>query len=422
MLLYTSVPIAPLLPPASLVYFVKVIDNLHEPIQHGAMIPRAVASVVRAHLLAFPIVTITGPRQSGKTTLARAVHADRPYVSLEDPDVRQSASEDPRGFLGRYRDGAVFDEVQRAPELLSYLQTQVDADGRRGLFLLTGSQQFGLMPGVTQSLAGRTAFIELMPFSQAELAEARIRPLGLDEALFHGGYPPLYDRKLSPRTWFPAYVTAYIERDVRQMLKVQDLDAFQRFVRLCAGRSGQIVNISSLAMDCGITHNTARAWISVLEASYILFQLRPHHENFNKRLIKTPKIYFYDTGLLCWLLGIQEPSQLATHPLRGSIFETYVVSELTKTCFNMGERPPLHFWRDSGGNEVDVIVDVGLHLRPIEIKAGQTVNLDFFSGLGRWCAVAGEQAVDPTLVYGGTDTHTRRGVRVFGWDAVGQVL
>jgi predicted AAA+ superfamily ATPase len=386
------------------------------------MIPRAVVSAVHARLQGFPIVTITGPRQSGKTTLARAVHADKPYVSLEDLDVRQFALEDPRAFLARYPDGAVLDEVQRAPEVVSYLQTQIDADGRMGLFLLTGSQQFGLMSGITQSLAGRTAFIELLPFSQSELIGAGVRAPNLDETLYTGGYPPLYDRDLSPRAWFAAYVTAYVERDVRQMLKVQDLDTFQRFVRLCAGRSGQLLNLSSLATDCGVTHNTARAWISVLEASYVLFQLRPHYANYNKRLIKAPKIYFYDTGLVCWLLGIQEPSQLATHPLRGSIFETYVVSELVKSCFNRGERAPLHFWRDSGGNEVDVIADMGIRLRPIEIKSGRTINRDFFIGLERWCALAGELAVDPTLVYGGTDTHVRRGVKIFGWDALGRVL
>lgn len=385
------------------------------------MIPRAAASAVRTRLQGFPIVTITGPRQSGKTTLARAVHADRPYASLEDPDIRLAALEDPRGFLGRYPDGAVLDEVQRAPELISYLQTRVDTDGRMGLFLLTGSQQFGFVSGITQSLAGRTALIELLPFSRAELSQAALGPKELDEALFTGGYPPLFDRALSPGAWFAAYVTAYLERDVRQLLKVQDLDAFQRFVRLCAGRSGHLLNLSSLAADCGITHNTAKAWISVLEASYILFQLRPHHASYNKRMIKSPKLYFYDTGLMCWLLGLREPGQLATHPLRGSIFETYVVSELAKTFCNRGERPPLYFWRDSSGNEVDVIADLGTRLVPIEIKSGQTVNRDFFTGLDRWCALAGERAADPTLVYGGTDSYTRRGFRVLGWEEVGQV-
>jgi hypothetical protein len=386
------------------------------------MITRDIEATLRSLLRGFPIVTITGPRQSGKTTLARTVFADKPYLSLEDPDVRRMALDDPRAFLGRLPEGAVLDEAQRAPELLSYLQTHVDTDGRMGLFLLTGSQQFGLLSGVTQSLAGRTAFIELLPFATQELDIAGMRPSTLDAMLFTGGYPPLYDRDLSPHAWFPAYVTAYVERDVRQLIKVQDLEIFQRFVRLCAGRSGQILNLLSLASDCGISHNTAKAWISVLEASYLLFQLRPHHANFNKRLIKSPKLYFYDTGLLCWLLGIQVPEQLATHPLRGAIFETFVVSELVKSRLNRGERPVFHFWRDSNGNEVDVVADVGIKLMPIEIKAGQTVNREFFTGLERWMALAGDQATAPALIYGGTEMYARQGINVFGWDKVAQVL
>ena len=384
------------------------------------MIQRAVETIVKARLKGFPVVTITGPRQSGKTTLAKMVFPDKPYFSLEDPDVRRLALDDPRGLLERLPDGGVLDEVQRAPELLSYLQTVVDADGRMGLFMVTGSQQFGLISDITQSLAGRTAFIELLPFSVAELSAADLAPQVLDDMLFTGGYPPLYDRNLPPRIWFPAYVTAYVERDVRQLLKVQDLDTFQRFVRLCAGRSGQILNLSALATDCGITHNTAKAWLSVLEASYILFQLRPSHQNFKKRLIKSPKLYFYDSGLLCWLLGIQQAGQLASHPLRGAIFETFVVAELVKGRLNRGERPALHFWRDSNGNEVDVIADLGGTPMPIEIKSGKTLNRDFFKGLERWIALAGS-VVQPTLIYGGTESATRKGVRVWGWHRTAQV-
>jgi predicted AAA+ superfamily ATPase len=247
-------------------------------------------------------------------------------------------------------------------------------------------------------------------------------PSSLDAMLFTGAYPPIHDRGLKPPAWLSAYVTAYVERDVRQFVKVQDLESFQRFVRLCAGRCGQLLNLSSLAADCGITHNTAKAWISVLEASYILFLLRPHHTNFSKRLVKSPKLYFYDSGLLCWLLGIRQADQLAVHPLRGGIFESFVISELVKAGLNRGERPTLHFWRDSNGNEVDVIADVGPKMLPIEIKSGQTLNRDFFGGLERWQALAGELAATPALVYGGSGTLVHRDIKVYGWDAVGRVL
>jgi len=386
------------------------------------MIERDLEKTIYDLLEGFPVVTITGPRQSGKTTLAQHVFKGKPYLSLEDPDVRRMALDDPRAFLNQLPDGGVLDEVQRAPELFSYLQSRVDADGRMGLFLLTGSQQLGLISKITQSLAGRTAFVELLPFSINELQRAALVSKSLDEMLFKGGYPPLYDRRLSPPQWLAAYTTAYVERDVRQLLKIQDLDAFQRFVMLCAGRSGQLVNLSSLANDCGITHNTAKAWISILEASYILFQLRPHYANFSKRLIKSPKLYFYDTGLVCWLLGIREPSQLASHPLRGSIFETFILSELVKARLNAGEKGQLYFWRDRNGNEVDVIVDVGTKLMPIEIKSGQTLNRDFFIGLERWAKLAGPQATSPILIYGGMKKSTHKGIKIYGWDAAAQVL
>ncbi len=386
------------------------------------MIKRDLEKTIFDLLDGFPIVTITGPRQSGKTTLAQSIFHGKPYLSLEDPDVRRMALDDPRAFLNQLPDGGVLDEVQRAPELFSYLQSRVDADGRMGLFLLTGSQQFGLMSKVVQSLAGRTAFVELLPFSIKELNRAALVSKNLDEMLFKGSYPPLYDRSLSPSQWLAAYTTAYVERDVRQLLKIQDLNSFQRFVMLCAGRSGQILNLLSLANECGITHNTAKAWVSILEASYILFQLRPHFTNFNKRLIKSPKLYFYDTGLVCWLLGIREFGQLASHPLRGSIFETFIVSEIMKSRLNAGGSARLHFWRDSNGNEVDVIADVGTQLMPIEIKSGQTLNRDFFTGLERWTNLAGSQATSPTLIYGGMEEGTRKGVNIYGWNAVAQVI
>lgn len=386
------------------------------------MITRTVEKYVRELLKGFPIVTITGPRQSGKTTLARAIFADKPYASMEDPDIRLSALDDPRSFLARFPAGAVLDEVQRCPQLMSYLQTLVDGDGRMGLFILTGSQQFGLMSEITQSLAGRTAFVELLPFSLVELKQSQKLAQDLNLILFQGCYPPIHDREVSPRAWLNAYVTAYIERDVRQITNVQDLETFQRFVRLCAGRTGQILNLSSLAAESGITHNTAKAWISVLEASYLVYLLRPHHANFNKRLVKSPKLYFYDSGLVAWLLGIQTPEQMETHPLRGNIFETFILAELMKARFNRGEKPALYFWRDSTGNEVDVIVEQAAGLLPIEIKSGRTLTRDSFAGLEKWMALAAQSAIHPALIYGGSQEYFHKGIKVVGWENAGEIL
>lgn len=386
------------------------------------MITRNSEQTLRTLLRGFPIVTITGPRQSGKTTLAKSVFSDRPYVSLEEPDIRQAAMDDPRSFLERFPHGAVLDEVQRCPDILSYLQTIVDADRRMGLFILTGSQQFGLLSGISQSLAGRTAFIELLPFSISELSCSGKLPASTDSMLLTGCYPPLYDRDVQPSDWFGAYVTTYIERDVRQLLKIQELETFQRFVRLCAGRTGQLLNLSSLATETGITHNTAKAWISVLEASYLIYLLRPHHTNFNKRLVKMPKLYFYDVGLVSWLLGIRTPEQMVTHPLRGNLFETFVIAELIKSRFNRVERPNLFFWRDSNGNEVDVISEQGTSLMPIEIKSGKTVASDSFAGLVKWRALARDAVIEPTLIYAGNDEYSQNGIKVVGWEKCGDLL
>ena len=386
------------------------------------MILRDAEETIRRLLRGFPIVTITGPRQSGKTTLAKAIFANKPYVSLEDPDTRLFAGEDPRSFLERFPDGAVLDEVQRCPEILSYLQSFVDADKRMGLYILTGSQQFGLLSGISQSLAGRTAFMELLPFSLPELKKAKLLPTHANTILIKGCYPPLYDRDLLPHSWFSAYTTAYIERDVRQILKIQELETFQRFTRLCAGRTGQLLNYSSLATECGITHNTAKAWISVLEASYIIFLLRPHHANFKKRLVKMPKLYFYDVGLVSWLLGIRTAEQIMTHPLRGAIFETFIISELMKSRFNLGERPDLFFWRDSNGNEVDVISEQGDKLMPLEIKSGKTLSKESTAGLKKWLSLAKNINISPTLIYGGKESYNHNDIQIAAWRQCGDIL
>lgn len=376
------------------------------------MIPRQAEKTLRELARGYPIIGVTGPRQSGKSTLARHVFADKPYISLENPDDHERAQDDPRGFLAAYPDGAVFDEAQRCPHLFSYLQGLVDADPRPGRFVLTGSQQFGLLAGVTQSLAGRIALVQLLPFS---LRECYRSATSLDDVLFTGLYPPIHDRGLNPSIWYANYLQTYIERDVRQLVNVRDLSVFQRFVRLCAGRMGQLLNLSNLAADAGVNANTARAWISILEASYIVYLLQPHHQNFNKRLIKTPKLYFCDPGLAVYLLAIRDAAQLNAHAQRGALFETFIVGELLKARYNQGLPADLYFWRDRSGHEIDLLVQRGDGLQPIEIKSGQTLNRDFFKGLHRWLRLAGPAAVDPILVYGGSAAAIHQGIRVVPW-------
>ena len=385
------------------------------------MIKRRALDIILELAKGYPFIAITGPRQAGKTTLSRMAFPDKPYVSLEDPDTREFAASDPRRFLALYPDGAILDETQRSPELFSYLQTHADKDGRMGLFILTGSQQFGRLSGISQSLAGRVGMVQLLPFSSTELQGAGKLPGTLDALLYKGSYPPLYDRPLAPAQWYAGYVATYVERDVRQLINIRDLTIFQRFIRLCAGRTGQLLNLSSLANDCGITHNTAQSWISILEASYILFLLSPHHRNFNKRLVKTPKLYFHDTGLAAWLLGVQSAGQLALHPQRGALFETWAVGELLKGRYNRALPSNLFFWRDNTGNEVDILVDQGRTFIPVEIKSGQTISSDYFSNLRKWLSWAGDEAGKPFLLYGGDELQQRREAEVIPWREVTRI-
>ncbi len=378
-------------------------------------IERSVGFLAKKLADQYPVIAITGPRQSGKTTLSKALFTDKPYVSLEDIDVREYAQEDPRDFINQYPEGAVLDEVQNVPSLFSYIQTIVDNNRKPGQFILTGSQQFGLFSRITQSLSGRIALITLLPFSQCELKSLESRSRTIDQVLFTGFYPPIYDRKLEPGTWYGNYVRTYLERDVRKMVNVRDLSAFQRFLRLCSGRIGQLVNFSSLANDCGITHNTARAWISILEASFIIRLLQPHYRNFNKRLIKSPKMYFYDPGLAVWLLGIREPEQLRLHPMRGALFESLVVSECLKYCYNSGLEPNLYFWRDRTGNEIDVIIDKGNRLIPLEIKSGTTISGDYFRNIFYWRKLSGKPDEKAWLIYGGESGQVRSGIEALSW-------
>lgn len=378
-------------------------------------VKRTAENIFKSLLGQYPVVAVTGPRQSGKTTLVRHACPDKPYVLLEDLDTREFAQSDPRGFLGQFPDGAILDEVQRCPGIFSYLQGIVDRDQRPGLFVLTGSQQFSLRSGIIQSLAGRVALLPLQPFSFAALDRAGLVPSSLPELLWRGCYPPIYDRSLNPAIWCGNYVRTYLERDVRQLINVHDLQTFQRFLRLCAGRSGQLVNLSSLAADCGMTHNTAKAWLAVLESSYIIHLLQPYHRNFRKRLVKTPKLYFLDTGLASWLLGIQQVEHIAQHPLFGSLFETWVVGECLKSRWHRALEPNLYFWRDRSGHEVDILVDQGHQVLPIEVKAGQTVATDFFKPVHRWQELAGILAGEASLIYGGSQSQRRSKARVIAW-------
>jgi len=379
------------------------------------MIARRASTTLATLARGYPVVAITGPRQSGKTTLAKAQFPDKPYVSLEDPDTRAYAEEDPRGFLGRYANGAVIDEVQRCPALFSYLQTQVDYDGRMGQFVLMGSQQFGLLSHITQTLAGRVGLVQLLPFSLRELQDAAAPIDSVDELLWRGLYPPIHDRELAPEQWFANYVMTYLERDLRQIIELRNLSLFQRFLKLCAARCGQLLNMSSLANDCGVTHKTIGAWLSVLEASYVVFMLQPHHQNFGKRLVKSAKLYFHDTGLAAHLMGIRDAAHLSIHSARGALFENFVVSELLKNRFNQGLASNLYFWRNNTGEEVDVLIEQGETLMPVEIKSGQTFNPDFLTGLHKWARYAGPVAQPAHLVYGGDSNMNRSGVSVHSW-------
>jgi len=396
------------------------------------MIPRHLAPVLLNAAQSYPAVSLTGPRQSGKTTLAQAAFPDYAYASLETPEHREHALQDPRGFLGRFPERVILDEVQRCPDLFSYIQGIVDERKRPGQFLLTGSHNFLLLEQISQTLAGRCAMLHLLPFSRAELCR---RPMGdlsrlgrtcpdraatgdpgdLFETLFTGGYPRIHDLNIEPQDWLRNYYQAYVERDVRSVLNVGDLDAFGRFVRLCAGRVGHLLNLSSLAADCGISQPTARRWMSILEASFLVMRLRPHYRNFSKRLIKSPKLYFLDTGLLCYLLRIRSPQELATHALRGEVFESWAVSEIVKNYHHRGVDPDVYFWRDAAGHEIDLVLDRGRDLVAVEIKSGQTFASDFLRGLEYWRGLPG-QADPPTVcLYGGDASYVRGGATVLSW-------
>ena len=386
------------------------------------MIPRTAAGRLTRLLQGFPIVTVTGPRQSGKTTLVRALLPQRPYVSLESPPQREFARQQPAEFLQQFPDGAVIDEAQHAPELFSELQGVVDAAGRMGLFVLTGSQNLSLLSCVTQSLAGRTALVELLPLSIGELRAVGKLEASYAAHLAKGFFPAIYARDLDAHEWLQAFVVTYAERDARQLAAIQDLGAFQRFLKLVAGRTGQLLNMQSLGNDTGVSDKTVKHWLSILEACYLIHYVRPHSAHFGKRLVKMPKLYMTDVGLAAALIGIRDESQVMAHPLRGALFETLVVGELLKARCNAGLREPLYFWRDNIGTEVDVVLERGHEIAAIEIKSGPSVASDAFGALAKWRKYATVRghfgAIHPALVYGGDTRFTREGVDVMPWSGL----
>jgi uncharacterized protein len=384
------------------------------------MISRNITALLLTLAGQYPVLTITGPRQSGKTTLVKNLFPTKPYVTLEDPDVRRFATDDPRGFLNSYSQGAIFDEIQRVPELPSYLQGMVDAHPEPGRFILTGSQQFELMTQVTQSLAGRTGILRLLPFTLGEVqrlndTKSLPLPMNLADNLLTGFYPRIHDQRLDPSQALADYFATYVERDLRQLTAVHDLQRFERFVRLCAGRTAQLLNLDSLANDAGVSHATARAWIDLLQTSYIVHLLPPWFTNTRKRLVKSPKLYFYDVGLASWLLGLRTPEQVARDPLWGSLFENFIIMEAMKDRLNAGESAEMYFYRDSDGNEVDLLLPTGGKLHAIEIKAGATINRDYFKGLKTFAAHHPQALSAGSVIYGGTQSQSRSDWPVHSW-------
>ena len=380
------------------------------------MIQRELSQLLRDMASKMPIISITGPRQSGKTTLARLTFPDYAYVNLENPDTLEAAVSDPRLILSQFQSGVIIDEAQRYPDLFSYIQTASDEANRPGKYILTGSQNFLLLEKISQSLAGRVFVTHLLPLSIAELRASGQAIDNFETSIFQGFYPRLHDADIHPTLFYPSYIQTYVERDVRQVVNVGNLYQFQRFMRLAAGRIGQLLNYSHIANELGVDLKTVKSWFSILETSFITFVLRPHFQNFSKRILKTPKLYFYDTGLACSLLGIRDERELATHWARGALFENMVVSDLMKYHYNRAIVPPLYYWRDSTGNEVDCLIDSGLQVKSIEIKSSSTISSDFFKGLNYYGKL-NAQAV-PYLIYGGLTPQVRKEGKVIAWNSI----
>jgi len=362
----------------------------------------------------FKAIAVIGPRQSGKTTLVKVAFSEKPYLSLENPDTRNFALEDPRGFLQNLPNGAILDEVQRTPLLFSYLQEILDNSNQKGLFILTGSNNFLLQESISQSLAGRVGYLNLLPFSVKELLSENLLPETDEEVMVNGFYPPIYDQRISSLDWVPNYIKTYIERDVRQIKNVSDLLIFEKFMSVLAGRTSQELNLTSISNEVGVDLKTVQSWIGILESSFIIYLLKPHFQNYNKTIVKRPKVYFYDTGLVCSFLRISNVSQLENHPLKGAIFETMIVIEMVKKYTNQGINPPLFYWRDKTGHEIDLIVDKGNLLTPIEIKSSKTINSDFFKNLKYWNHLS--KMNKAVLIYSGIQEQNRSdGTLITNW-------
>ncbi len=383
------------------------------------MVKRNAEKWLRLQAKEFRSVAVVGPRQSGKTTLVKAVFPRKPYVSLEDPDERQLADNDPRAFLARFKNGAIIDEAQRVPALFSYLQKILDNTKKDGLFILTGSNNFLLQESISQTLAGRIGYMDLLPFCYRELVLLAPKS-STNQLIWSGCYPEVHDRGRNPSVWYPAYIRTYVERDVRQLKNITDTLLFTRFLQLCAGRISQQINTAALSSDCGIDMRTVQNWLSILESSYVIFLLRPHHKNFNKRLVKTSKLYFYDTGLACSLLGIKSENEVANSHFRGALFENYVVAECLKNKHNSGSQTSFFYWRDNKGVEIDLLAENGKKLLPIEIKSAQTYRDDYLNNMHKWNDYAGQKG--GILLYDGPQSFNRSDkISVANWREAGSL-
>ena len=379
------------------------------------VVRRNMENPMRVFLKKYPILAVTGPRQSGKTTLLKTLFADYRYVSLESPDFRNFAETDPNGFLKLYDKYVIFDEVQRVPALFSYLQTIVDDSNTMGQFILSGSQNFHLMQSITQSLAGRVALFKLFPFDFQEMQSAGFLDKSYLENMLRGFYPAIYDRDIPPKSFYSNYIQTYVERDVSELIAVKDIQLFRNFIGLCATRAGQLLNLNSLARECGISQPTAKAWLSALESSYIIFQLFPYYKNFSKRIVKTPKLYFYDTGLLLHLLRINSTEQIQTEPIKGNLFENMMIAELVKRMYHNNNPKDIWFWRDSAGHEIDLLIDEGTKIKIVEIKAGITILPNMFNGLNWFEENTGLTSLQKILVYGGNEGQKRSYGEIIPW-------